>query len=547
MRSLLRRPLAAAALLLVIYGGLSLLNDPRGYLGTDTGGKVATLEVMKARGTADPDVGYWAERWNPEGDLHPLYYTLKFGPKWVNVTTLPAIEVARPLYDLGGYRLALLVPMLGAVAAALAGRSLSRTISGGDGWAAFWLIALASPLTVYALDFWEHTLGVACVLTATALLLPLTQGRRGWVRPLVAGTIFGLGATMRTETFVYGFVIVAVVCAALLLQRRVAVALMSGGLAALGLAVMTAANYVMERAIVGQAQRSTRALGTAAGIGAASGSRLREALLTGFGLYPQMGKASFFLGVAVAVLLALFAFRARISGYDRGIAVVTVVGIVLLYAIRATDGPGFVPGLLAASPIAAMALVLGGRQRGERIVMLAAVLALPLVWVSQFQGGAQPQWGARYLLASGALLLVVGAGCLPKLVPWARVAAVGLSVSVTVFGLAWLSIRSHDVARAHRELIAQHQPLLVSTVGHLPREGGAFYLRQRWLTAVHPAEVRRAAAVAHRAGIPDLGLVSLAGDRATAIPGWQRGTRTRLRLFSGVDLTVTRFHDLSRP
>src|SRR5436305_7683418 len=104
-------------LLLVVYIGLSFLNDPHGSLGTDTGGKVATLRSMTVNArhghVLDPDVGYWAARWDPKGTLHPLWYTYRLGRKWVNVTTLPMLDVAYPLWRLGGYRAALLVPMLG--------------------------------------------------------------------------------------------------------------------------------------------------------------------------------------------------------------------------------------------------------------------------------------------------------------------------------------------------------------------------------------------------------------------------------------------------
>ena len=41
------------------------LNDPRGTLGTDTGGKLATLHMMEQRGSLDPDVGYWAAALRP--------------------------------------------------------------------------------------------------------------------------------------------------------------------------------------------------------------------------------------------------------------------------------------------------------------------------------------------------------------------------------------------------------------------------------------------------------------------------------------------------
>ena len=113
VRGWLRRPVVAGLLLLVVYAGLSLaLNNPRGTLGTDTGGKLATLHAMDRRGSLVPEVGYWAQRWDPTGTLHPLHYTYDVNGHWVNVTTLPMIEAAYPLYALGGDRAVLLLPML---------------------------------------------------------------------------------------------------------------------------------------------------------------------------------------------------------------------------------------------------------------------------------------------------------------------------------------------------------------------------------------------------------------------------------------------------
>ena len=42
----LRLPLVAGLLLLAVYVALSFTLDSAGFLGTDTGGKVATLRVM---------------------------------------------------------------------------------------------------------------------------------------------------------------------------------------------------------------------------------------------------------------------------------------------------------------------------------------------------------------------------------------------------------------------------------------------------------------------------------------------------------------------
>ena len=200
----------AMLLLLAAYAGLSLLNDPRGTLGTDTGGKLATLGAMDRNGTFDPDVGYWAADLDPRGDLHPLYYTSRVGDRWVNVTTLPMVLAARPLYAVGGERLILLLPMLGAAFAALAARALARRIGGGDGWWAFWAVGLASPLAVYALDFWEHAPGIALVLWGVVLLYDVVDGRAGWWAALGSGACFGAAFTMRTESLVYAAAAVGV-------------------------------------------------------------------------------------------------------------------------------------------------------------------------------------------------------------------------------------------------------------------------------------------------------------------------------------------------
>ncbi|HZP31565.1 MAG TPA: hypothetical protein VFC99_21610, partial [Acidimicrobiia bacterium] len=163
-----RRVVAAALLLFAVYVSLSLFNDPRATMVTDTGGKIATLRAMQHNGGLDPDVHYWAAKWDPDGRLHGLFYTSRVGDKWVNATTVTMLDVAEPLYAVGGIRAALILPMLGSVLAALAARALARRMGAGrsGGWLAFRCVGLASPLAVYALDLWEHSIGAALMLWA---------------------------------------------------------------------------------------------------------------------------------------------------------------------------------------------------------------------------------------------------------------------------------------------------------------------------------------------------------------------------------------------
>ena len=56
---------STAVLTVVLLVGLAL-TDTMGFLSTDVGGKLATLEAMSRNGTWSPDLGYWAVDADPE-------------------------------------------------------------------------------------------------------------------------------------------------------------------------------------------------------------------------------------------------------------------------------------------------------------------------------------------------------------------------------------------------------------------------------------------------------------------------------------------------
>lgn len=539
----------AAALLLVAYLGLSFLNDTRGYLGTDTGGKVATLKVMTERGRFDPDVGYWAEAWDPTGSLHPLAYTTRVGPgRWVNVTTLPALFVGWHLYRFGGYRCALLLPMLGSVAAALAARALLRRLGVTErrAWAGYWLVGLASPLTIYALDFWEHSIGVALAGWGVVFVVDIVQkgaGRAGW-RPLAMGLLFGAAATMRTEALVYLAVVVVVMVVVLVFRHQgLPRVLLAGALVALGALGPLALNELAERKVVGSSVRGPRALGTATAAGDAPTSRLEEAAITT--VAANGDDRGLLLGAVMAGLLVVAVLRR-----DPGVAVAALAGAGALLALRVVvDGLGFVPGLLPAAPLAAAAVAVlhrrgtvrcddGLAHRTAIIVSVTAVAAMPVVLAAQFRGGAAPQWGGRYLLVSGALLAVVGWALLSERPVPVQAAWAALAVGVTVFGLVWTSVRTSDIARTVAAVDQRPEPVVVSGVDHLAREGGAFYGSKRWLTLSPGAGPSAATAVLTAAGVDSFASVEYASDPPVSFPGYEAVNSGALRLFDGVELRV---------
>ena len=541
--------------LVAAYGLLSLLNDPRGTLGTDTGGKLATLVAMDRNGTVDPDVGYWAEDLDPRGDLHPLYYTDHVGDRWVNLTTLPMVVAAKPLYALGGPRAVLLLPMLGAAFAALAARALARRVGGGDGWWAFWTVGLASPLAIYALDFWEHAPGVALVLWGGVFLYDVVDRRAGWRGALVSGACFGAAATMRTEALVFAAVAAAV--AGVLLLRRawrdrspapgVLVAL--GAAWSAGVVALVVSNQVLERALVGGGIRASRAAGTASAAGAGADLRAKEALTTAVGLNQFVPSIDWVVGGAMVALVMYASWRLTASDRSgRLLGGAAFVAAALLYWLKLSDGLGFVPGVLSASPLAAAGLALGWSARRWRPVGVAAGAAVPIVWYFQYSGGANPQWGARYLLVTGTLLVVGAAVVLAATPGWARWAIVGLAAVVTLSGVAWLSQRSNAVADAMETLRVGPDTVLVSREAHLLREGGAFLTPdQRWLTAEDDRELDRAVAIASAVDARHLEVISVVGRPAPRrLGGFTRVSRRTMQFLPGLDVTVARY-DPSEP
>lgn len=543
LQRVLHRPVVAAVVLFAVYLGLSSLNDEAGYLGTDTGGKVATVKVMAERGDLDPDVGYWAAPWDPQARVHGLYYTSVIGDRYVNVTSLPMVLVATPLWELGGYRATLLLPMAGAVAAAFAARAIARRTGGGDGWSAFWITGLASPLVVYALDLWEHSAGAALMAWGAVALVDAVEERPTWWRGLAAGVAFGAAAAMRTEAFAYVVAMTAVTCVALAVGRRrdLPGAVAVGASAVAGFVGMFAANLALEVLVLGEPMRAGRASG-AAGAGLTDlGVRVREGLVTTLSPFPTMDPQAWVVGACLLGALLYTAVQATRPGRERlAVAGASVAGVVYLW--RFGEGPGFVPGLVAATPFAAVALALGWRDPRTRLVLLLALVPLPVVVAFQFTGGAAPQWAGRYLLTSGLLLGAVGVAQAHRMARWARVGFLVAAVAVTALGVAWLSVRSHGIADAARRFEARPEAVLISPNGFIPREFGASYPGRRWLAAGSVDDLRFAVDVVGASGADSFALVDLdtVSDPPT-FPGWRVVSSELEPFLPGVDVRVTSY------
>ena len=259
------------------------------------------------------------------------------------------------------------------------------------------------------------------------------------------------------------------------------------------------------------------------------GTRIREAFTTAIGLNRFQPDLDFLLGGLIVVLIAYGSWRLSRSDRDSRIfGGAAFVAALCLYLVRFGGGLGFVPGVLTAAPFAAVGVFLGWK-RALRMPTVIASVALPVVWAFQYSGGAAPQWGGRYELVSGALLVVVGVVALAGRAR-ALTAVFALSLLVTAFGVTWLSARSHGVASAFETIVARDDEAVISGEAHVLREGGAFYEPGRhWLTATSDRQFHEAVRIVRDAGDREFAYVLTAGARAPReIEGFhRRGTRAR--------------------
>ncbi len=429
---------------------------------TDVGGKIATLEVMQEKGTATPAVGYWAAEWDPPGrGARPLLHVRRrrqlrqrhhrsgdrAGPAAVRRRRLPG-------------RAAVVDARRGRPPPSPPGRSPCEP--GADeqrGWLAFGLIGLASPALLYALDLWEHAPGLGLMAWGVVAMVDTAAGRARWTacrRPGVRGGVLhahrGGGLRLRRR------------------GRRLRAAVAAAGVRASaswrGRSLPSDSSPWWRRTTCSRwpcwgprsAPGGPRARRRVAAPIWACACRRPSPRPSGCSRAPPPTGSS-------SAAWRCCCWRGRCGGgrarRPRGSpASPPSAPCCCSCSGRSTAWASF-PGSSSPRPSGSWpscSSPTGGSPEPGRDAVVMVVLALPLVWLFQFSGGAVPQWGGRYVLTSGLVLAAVGIGVSGLLDRWVRNVLIGLSVGVAVFGLAWMSHRTHEVGRAAREVAAVDGP-----------------------------------------------------------------------------------------
>jgi hypothetical protein len=468
---------------------------------------------MADRHTTSPDVGYWAARIDPEARHHGLVNTVPKGTAYVQATSVPFTIVESWLWRLGGAGLALALPVAGGLLAAYSAHRLAVGLGGSERAACTALVTVGAlgPAAFYAGDVWEHAPALGLALLATALVVDA----RAWRSAAVAGLAMGAAVVLRAEVAVHAVALVALVLVVAEARRFWLTRWRWVALGAFGAVIPVVANQLLERSVLGGGLRSDRAGELLGGTGRSLGLRLSGAMVQVAGVFSDDRGA----GVATAVVVVVVALVLAAAGLGRRrlpgpvVRVVAVLGLAL-YLGRIAKGLGFVPGMLAASPVA-MAGAVAGLGRGiapwRRVLVGAALVEVPLVFALQWPGNLVAQWGSRYLLVPGAVLTVVGAVAL-----WEHATAAAyrngvlvLAAVVGAFGLAWHVDRTRQVGRAFDRIAALPSGTVVaSTDPDLLREGGSWYrYRDRWLTVDSDVQLLREGGLADRLHVDQVALL----------------------------------------
>ena len=164
-----------------------------------------------------------------------------------------------------------------------------------------------------------------------------------------------------------------------------------------------------------------------------------------------------------------------------------------------------------------------------------------MVWYFQYLGGSLPQWGGRYILTSGLLLLVLGVVSLSaKRAQGVLVALAAGSLAVGAVGVAWTVERTHDMADAMAELANRPEEVVVFDDPLLARGGGALLVDAHWLSA--NGEEARASVVELLGGlgVEQVAFVDHAdGSEIRDLPTWTMVGEDRVDFISGLELRVT--------
>lgn len=492
----------------VLYVVVAMLLARHGeFWSPDSAVRFVQAESLRRAAFRDAAVPYPAAALDPDGRFFPAgpwFHFMSAGRHYFSYPPyFPAL--AGVLYHGLGYPGLLVIPLAAGVAILLITAWFLGFVAPRLAAAGVVAVGLGTPLLVYSVVFWDHSLVAALGSGALAVTaMALRDDARSAGRPLAfAGALLGAGLWFRNEMYVLG---VAIATGWLLWGGAERVR----GAVALG----TAAGLVALPALV----LNTYLFGSPLGW---KGRDLTTGRLQGMaeaaGGVQTVGWLADKLGNAYYQLLSpdFYAYNPRAVAVGVAIAAALLVGVVLLNLGRRRRSPRWlvaggvtvavpviltvserpaVSGLLISAPVVLLSLLGTQRARWERYMWTVVVLFVGAVVVTGTHGGMQ--WGPRYLLPIVPALVWLAAAAtertrqaVPGLWPPLRVAVglvLGASVLVQAAGVEHVDASLSRNVRVNAALRAAPAEIVVTGLEWLVLGAGPVYFEKRLLFVQHP-------------------------------------------------------------
>ncbi len=408
------------------------------------------------------------------------------------------------LERVGGAPATVGLSVLGTLAAAGLAALVAREVTGGLERPALWAVGLGSPLLFDAYLLIGHALGAALATASVLFALKALHRPRG-PSPVGASVAAAAGCAagavlLRSEALILAVALGASIALTGLVRRQVTVV---AGALAVPLAGLAAAlaEQQLQVAAIGADPGGVRPPAVTGGV--------LEARIEGFlntWLRPTSGSVSSGdLGLLLVVLLVATAGVVARHRPDRHRPLVALVIAAVGFSAWAwmVDVDRVVPGLLAAFPLAVVAIALVDRRvvaaDGHLVLSATAGLFMAGTLATQYREGGSAEWGGRYFALAVPLVAVLAVDALARLAPrlpsvsrrWAAAGLVTCSLLLALGALASLRHVHEATGRLLQRIAttaastvpgdARAEPVILSAYPNLPRLAWPTYDRQRWL------------------------------------------------------------------
>ena len=541
-------PLALHVLLLaavLAVAGLATRSD--GVVSADEGAMLAELDLLDR-------TGEWSEP-NPEPVVDPEMATppLELSDRteegrWAPFAKHPVhIALLRVPWALGGHAGVLAASLASVVVAAWAAARAAGRIRPGIEVATLWATGVGSPLIFYGFQVVGHAMGAATfALAALAAVVALDDGatrRRAMVAGAAAVALVALTGLIRSEGVLAGLALGgAVGWVGIRGRGRRAVAL-GAAIGAAAVAVLVLEPMLIE-AIMGGALRESTSTIASEGFLADRWAGFRITVVDpGYGV--EDGEV-FLLLSTVLLLAAGLVWRLR---RDDRLATLLLATAAALGIVRLVTTDFLVPGLLQATPVLTVAIVLltvaWTRAWPTRVLVLAAGAFVAAVVATQYRTGGTGEWGGRYFAVGLPVLVALSVALLADHgdeldAPRRRLVTVCLAITSVALAIGAVGVAgdARDASAAVADAVVAEVDraevdATISTNGAIGRFAWESVMDgRRWLSAGIddlPSVTARLAEPEGQAGSIALVTRNLEDDLAALDPAWEVASTTEVR------------------